>query len=355
MWCAGHVTFGWRWKRRQNVQMWHHVGATDRRWFGWCRGPSRRALVPSSSARRNSIPQGKPLRRCRLSSFLLHESRCISLRLSTWSLHLWFRKPRTEAKDSLCGVGGRERRCVAESGGRRTHADDDSLLLPPSFPATLPPPNPCPSTSLFLCHVVAGLLIIAYLLPLPPPTRFSYCTILRSALSKQHVCWEFRRMHLVTRMSHTSSGLRASPSGWMNERVVGLAGGELHWLKGDSPCQLLNKRRRRKIGMYRRVSGRRAGGRRGWPGRRSAPPPNGGCPKVAQWWTSQSRLSHRLRLFIKNNQLKKNISSPALTPEDSHSAKVLRPWEGSPDSGSGEEWARTCNVRNLSAAPVKKI
>lgn len=64
-------------------------------------------------------------------------------------------------------------------------------------------------------------------------------------------------MHLVTRMSHTSSGLRASPSGWMNERVVGLAGGELHWLRGDSPCQLLNKRKRRKIGTYRRVSGRR--------------------------------------------------------------------------------------------------
>lgn len=42
-------------------------------------------------------------------------------------------------------------------------------------------------------------------------------------------------------------------------------------------------------------------------------------------------------VYKKNNKKLKNIPSPALTPEDSHSAKVLRPWEGSPGFGSGEE------------------
>lgn len=47
-------------------------------------------------------------------------------------------------------------------------------------------------------------------------------------------------MHLVTQMSHTSSGLHASPSGWMNERAERLAGGGAQWLRGRGLCQLLN-------------------------------------------------------------------------------------------------------------------
>lgn len=44
--------------------------------------------------------------------FSLCETWWISSRCSTCSLHLWFRKPRTEAKDSLCGVGGNVDLCV---------------------------------------------------------------------------------------------------------------------------------------------------------------------------------------------------------------------------------------------------
>lgn len=47
-------------------------------------------------------------------------------------------------------------------------------------------------------------------------------------------------MHLVTQMSHTSSGLHASPSGWMNERAERLAGGGARRLRGRGVCQLLN-------------------------------------------------------------------------------------------------------------------
>lgn len=46
-------------------------------------------------------------------------------------------------------------------------------------------------------------------------------------------------MHLVTGMSHASSGLRASPSGWMNERVVGLAGGRGG---GGASCSITKRR-----------------------------------------------------------------------------------------------------------------
>lgn len=41
-------------------------------------------------------------------------------------------------------------------------------------------------------------------------------------------------------MSHTSSGLHASPWGWMNERAVRLAGGGVRWLRGHVLCQFLN-------------------------------------------------------------------------------------------------------------------
>lgn len=41
-------------------------------------------------------------------------------------------------------------------------------------------------------------------------------------------------------MSHTSSGLHASPWGWMNERAVRLAWGGVHWLREHCLCQLLN-------------------------------------------------------------------------------------------------------------------
>lgn len=38
-------------------------------------------------------------------------------------------------------------------------------------------------------------------------------------------------MHLVTQMSHTSSGLCASASEWMNERVCGGGRGVAGWLR----------------------------------------------------------------------------------------------------------------------------
>ena len=38
-------------------------------------------------------------------------------------------------------------------------------------------------------------------------------------------------MHLVTQMSHTSSGLCASPSEWMNERVCSGGRGVAGWLR----------------------------------------------------------------------------------------------------------------------------
>lgn len=136
-------------------------------------------------------------------------------------------------------------------------------------------------------------------------------TLLCSSLSKQHVCREFRRMHLVTRMSHTSSGLHASPSGWMNERAERLAGGGARWLRRRGLCQLLNV-----------------------------------IKKVSVCWSQGLRCAHRLKMWLslggcvtggfdqaesppsKSNCLE--ISGPALTPQVSHSAKVLWPWEGSP-------------------------
>lgn len=45
-------------------------------------------------------------------------------------------------------------------------------------------------------------------------------------------------MHLVTQMSHTSSGPHAFPSGWMNERAERLAGGGAQWLRRRGLCQL---------------------------------------------------------------------------------------------------------------------
>lgn len=157
--------------------------------------------------------------------FFLCETWWISLRCSTWSLHLWFRKPLTEARDSLCGVGGNVDLC----GPGNPH--NWWLALAPSFP---------PHPSFFLSHVVHLLIVSFSFLT----SFFFYLslrhTLLCSSLSKQHVCREFRRMHLVTQMSHTSSGLHASPSGWMNERAERLAGGGAQWLRGRGLCQLLN-------------------------------------------------------------------------------------------------------------------
>lgn len=50
------------------------------------------------------------------------------IRFSTWNLHLWFRKPLTEAKDSLCGDGENVYLC----GPGNPH--NWWLALAPSFP-----------------------------------------------------------------------------------------------------------------------------------------------------------------------------------------------------------------------------
>lgn len=93
------------------------------------------------------------------------------------------------------------------------------LALVPSYPLVCFPN---------FCFVLSPLLFLHPFLPY---------TLLCSSLSKQQVCREFWRMHLVTQMSHTSSGLRASPSGWMNERAVRLAGGGAERLKRRGLCQ----------------------------------------------------------------------------------------------------------------------
>lgn len=54
----------------------------------------------------------------------------ISLRCSAWTLHLWFRKPLIEAKDSLCWVGGNVDLC----GPGNPHKSWLSLLLHYSHP-----------------------------------------------------------------------------------------------------------------------------------------------------------------------------------------------------------------------------
>lgn len=83
---------------------------------------------------------------------------------------------------------------------------------------------------------MSHFLICFILFLLSLSTTLSTC----SSRSKQHVYGEFRRMHLVTQMSHTSSGLHASPLGWMNERAERLAGGGTHWQRQHGLCQLLN-------------------------------------------------------------------------------------------------------------------
>lgn len=119
----------------------------------------------SLHALQNSISQEK-LSVGVICHFFLCKTWCISLRLSTWSLHLWFRKPRTEAKDSLCGVGENVDLCRPEN------PHNWWLALAPPFP-THPP--------LFFYHVVAGLLIITYFHLLAFFPYFSYSTIVLCA------------------------------------------------------------------------------------------------------------------------------------------------------------------------------
>lgn len=141
-----------------------------------------------------------------------------------------------------------------------------------------------PTPSLFLAltrslfPVVSSLLFLYLFLSLS--LRH---TLLCSSLSKQHVCREFRRMHLVTQMSHTSSGLHASPSGWMNERAERLAGGGAQWLKRDL-CQLLS-------GIKKVSACWSHGLRRAYQRQLKMWLFLGGCV------TALTRLSHRFQLF----------------------------------------------------------
>lgn len=206
-----------------------------------------------------------------LSSFVTFFSRretwWISLRCSTWSLHLWFRKPLTEAKDSLCGVGGNVDLCGPGNPHKRW------LALTPSFP---------PHPSFLLSHVASFLSCPHFFFFISFSLSLRH-TLLCSSLSKQHVCREFRRMHLVTQMSHTSSGLHASPSGWMNERAERLAGGGAQWLKRDL-CQLLS-------GIKKVSACWSHGLRRAYQRQLKMWLFLGGCV------TALTRLSHRFQLF----------------------------------------------------------
>lgn len=138
-----------------------------------------------------------------------------------------------------------------------------------------------PTLSLFLALTRSLFLVVSSLLFLYLSLRH---ILLCSSLSKQHVCREFRRMHLVTQMSHTSSGLHASPSGWMNERAERIAGGGAQWLRGRDLCQLLNG--------IKKVSARWSQGlRHAYQGQLEMWLFLGGCV------TALTRLSHRFHLF----------------------------------------------------------
>lgn len=110
-------------------------------------------------------------------------------------------------------------------------------------------------------------------------------------------------MHLVTQMSHTSSGLHASPSGWMNERAERLAGGGARRLRGRGVCQLLNVIK--KVSVFRSQGLRRV---------HISSDLNCGCPlsdRVTDQAESPPPKSHNL-----------GNSGPALTRQTCHSAKV---------------------------------
>lgn len=79
--------------------------------------------------------------------FFLCETWWISLRCSTWILCLWFRKPLTGAKDSLCGLGGNVD-LYAPGNPHKWW-----LALAPSFP-----PHPL----FLLSHVVCVLIIVSF-------------------------------------------------------------------------------------------------------------------------------------------------------------------------------------------------
>lgn len=99
-------------------------------------------------------------------SFFLCETWWISFICSTWSLHLWFRKPLIEAKDSLAGVRGN----ADLRGPENPHKW--WLALAPSFP---------PHLSFLLSHI-ACLLIYRFILC---PLFFSFtslCAIFSCAL-----------------------------------------------------------------------------------------------------------------------------------------------------------------------------
>lgn len=95
------------------------------------------------------------------------EARCIScIRFNTWSLHLWFRKPRTEAKDSLGGVGGNVDLC------RPGNPHKWLVAVAPSFP-----PHP-PFFPLTRRRPLDYYFFASWLLCLD----FSLCTIVSCAL-----------------------------------------------------------------------------------------------------------------------------------------------------------------------------
>lgn len=93
-------------------------------------------LMSSCTLHAQQIWTSKPLCCRHLSLPSLCETWWINFSCSTWSLHLWFRKPRTEAKDSLCGLGGNVDLCVDQG----THTSNDSLLPHHSqpYPSFLP-------------------------------------------------------------------------------------------------------------------------------------------------------------------------------------------------------------------------
>lgn len=128
-------------------------GSVLTRWFNTF-SSSYIFLMPRRPLHAQQNCTSKPLCCRHLSLFFLHETWWISLRCSTWSLHLWFRKTLAEAKDSLGGVGGN----VDLRGPGNPHKW--WLALAPSFP---------PRPSFFLSHVV---LIIVWFCVL---ASFSSC------------------------------------------------------------------------------------------------------------------------------------------------------------------------------------
>lgn len=123
-------------------------------------------------------------------------------------------------------------------------------------------------------------------------------------------------------MSHTSSGLHAAPSGWMNERAERLAGGGARWLKQLGLCQLPSVIK--KVSMHWSQDTRRL--------------------MSSQRWLRDWRLWPGWVTAFKKEQ----FGNLELRPRKSAVPPRCRgPGRRAASLGSGDKQDCTCNLRNL--------